>query len=513
MTDPDSYRGPRPDRPASGRYVIGLDSSTQSVKAVVWDAEGRPVAEGRASHTIRTPDAIRAEQDAGEWWTAAQAALRAATAQIDPATLDGLAISNQRETMVFTDHAGMPLAPATLWFDRRAKASVADMTRVLGEGAMHRITGKPVDVVPCAYRLHHFAATDPALMARVERVLSVHDLLTLHLTGAPAATWTSADNFGLFDIAGKHWSDKVMGAIGLPLSLLPPVHRPGARVGTVSAAAAALTGLPEGLPVFAAGGDGHCAALGAGAVTPGTVYLNLGTALVGGAWSANPDLSRYWRTLISQTGEGYLLETVQLAGAFFVNWLIDTFGGGRADPSVFTRLESQAAALPVGSGGVTVCSYLTGVMDPHWDETARATFTGLSADTGMGHLYRASLEALTLEFARALAQMRGAGVPLSRIVVIGGGASSKLWQKMIADATGLPVFRGRSDEASALGAGISAAVGAGWYDGFAGAADGMTAPTLASVPDPAAAADWAALSARQAGVYPANRAFSTPSAG
>ncbi|MFO1137621.1 MAG: FGGY-family carbohydrate kinase [Paracoccus sp. (in: a-proteobacteria)] len=487
------------------RLVIGIDSSTQSVKAIAWSRDGTPMAEGRATHDIHVPSPLIAEQDARQWWSAAQEALRQLTAQIDMARVDAMAISNQRETMVLTDAGGDPIAPATVWLDRRSRDAVDMLAAEVGRDRLHQITGKPVDTIPCVYRLRHFRAHTPELLDRAAHVYSVHDFLTRKLTGTASASWTSADPFGLFDIAAKQWSPEILAALGVPVTKLPPAHRPGSRIGSVTAGAAAATGLPQGLAVFAAGGDGHCAGLGSGVIAPGTMYLNLGTALVAGAWSPNPELSSYWRTLTSPTGEGYILETAQRGGAYFVNWLVDTFAGGRSDPAVFARLTEAAANLPVGSEGVLVCSYLLGCMDPHWDGDARATFTGMGPDTGMGHLYRASLEAITLEYARALAQMRAAGVRIDRITTIGGGAQSKLWLRMIADATGTPVQCGLSNEASALGAGMTAAVGAGWYAGFAEAVAAMSRVADTTMPDPGAGGAWADLSRRQAQVYQANR--------
>lgn len=496
-----------------GDLVVGLDSSTQSVKAIAWSANGQPMGEGRAPLEISQPQPRHAEQDAESWWTGTCAALRELTSAIDPARIKALAISNQRETMVLTDAAGTPLAPATLWLDRRAYQMPAALAESFGGERLHRLTGKPIDVIPCLYRLAYFRRTRPELIDAAVRILDVHGFLTWRLTGVPSASWTSADAFGLFELEGKRWASELLDHIGVPMDKLPAAHRPGSAVGTVQARAAAATGLPAGTPVFAAGGDGHCAGLGVDAIRPGTAYLNLGTAVVGGVWSPTPDVSRYWRTLTGPTGEGYLLESCQRAGAFFVNWLIDTFAGGRVDPGVFGRMEHAAAALPVGSDGVTVCSYLVGCMDPHWDEDARAAFMGLGPEHGPAHVYRAGLEAITLEFARALGQARETGLPVERIVAIGGGASSPAWVKMVADSTGIPVARGLSNEASALGAGISAAVGLGWYDGFADAAAAMTRTAEQTDPDPGAAPAWAALSRRQAAVYHADRAMRAALAG
>lgn len=499
-----------PDRE---RFVIGIDSSTQSVKAIAWTQDGRCHAEGRAPLTINTPNSLRAEQNADDWWTAACAALQSLMRQVDPALIDGIAISNQRETMVLVDADDRPLAPATLWLDRRAHELVSVLANELGRGRLHAISGKPIDVIPCVYRLRYFREHEPELLDKAARILSVHDFLTLKLTGSASASWTSADPFGILDIERKTWSREILDHLVIPVEKLPSLHAPGTAIGQITTSAAEATGLRPGTPVFAGGGDGNCAGLGVNAIQEGAVYLNLGTAVVGGLWSATPELSNYWRTLVSPSGEGYLLESCQRGGAYFFNWLLDAFAGGRGDPGVFERLESEAIRLPVGSNGVTVCSYLVGCMDPHWDDTARATFSGMGPDTGIGHLYRASMEAITLEFARSLAKMRESGANADRLFVIGGGAESRLWRKMVADATGLPVIRSLSNEASALGAGMSAAVGAGWYDGFKATANAMTRLAEEIPPDPTARPLWDDLSERQGRLYRATRHETAPAAG
>lgn len=487
------------------RYVIGLDSSTQSVKAVAWTADGTPRAEGRAPHRISTPHPLKAEQNAEDWWSAACDALSSLLRQIDSHRVDGVAISNQRETMVLLGVDRKPLSPATLWLDRRAQDIVQPFADEFGSERLHAISGKPIDVIPCVYRLRYYRQHEPELLDRAAQILSVHDFLTQKLTGEAAASWTSADPFGILDIEAKQWSREILDHLDIPLSKLPPLHRPGTLIGRVTADAAAATGLAAGVPVYAGGGDGHCAGLGVNVIEPGVVYLNLGTAVVGGCWTPTRKLSRYWRTLVSPSGEGYLLESCQRGGAYFVNWLLDTFAGGRSDPAIFERLEAEAASLDVGSGGVTVCSYLMSCMDPHWDADARATFSGMGPETGMGHLYRASMEAITLEFVRSLSEMKSMGVAADRIFVIGGGAGSALWRQMIADASGLPVIRSLSNEASALGAGMSAAIGAGWYGHFGEAAGAMSRLAEQIDPRPAAAQAWAALSRRQANLYQATR--------
>jgi len=484
-----------------GDLVIGLDSSTQSTKAIAWSREGEPVAEGRAPVESHNPGPGRVEQHSEDWWHSACTALKGVFAQVDPRRIAGLAVSNQRETVAFMDEEGREVRPAIVWLDERATEALPVVVQEFGGDRLHRITGKPVDITPVVYRLSWMKRQEPQTLARTARILDVHGFLTAHLTGRAAASWTSADPFGVLDIGSKTWSRPILEYLDLPAQCFADLVAPGARVGTVTASAARATGLISGTPVVAAGGDGQCAGLGVNAIRPGTVYLNLGTAIITGAWSADAQIGPWWRTMTSPTGEGYFLEGCQRAGAFFINWLIDNFAGGRDDRAIFDRLENEARAIPVGSAGVTVCPYLTGCMDPHWDPEARAAVSGLGASHGMGHLYRASLEALTLESARCVEAMTQNGLAPQQIIAVGGGANSPTWVRMFADATGLPLTRSESPEASALGAGISAAVGVGWFDSFALAAAAMCREGETIRPDPARADEWAALSLRQAGAY------------
>ncbi len=481
--------------------VIGIDSSTQSTKAIAWTREGEALAEGRAPIPMEMPHPGHVEQHAGDWWKSARDALRELTGRIDASRVAGMAVSNQRETVAFLDAGGEPVRPAMVWLDQRATEEVQPFSRRLGADRLHRITGKPIDVTPVAYRLAWLRRHAPEDLLATALITDVQGLLALRLTGAATVSWTSADPFGVLDIEAKEWSRPILDALDLAQAQFGALVPPGAAMGAVTEGAAEETGLEAGTPLFAGGGDGQCAGLGVNAVRPGAVYLNLGTAIITGTWSGEPNISKTWRTVISPTGEGYFLEGCQRAGTLLIDWFIDNFAGGRADPGVFAELEAGAAALPVGSEGVVVCPYLSGCMDPHWDPAARASVSGLTPTHGKRHVYRAILEALTLETARTVAAWDRSGLNPERIVAVGGGAQNRLWTRMIADATGLPLAVSDSLEASSLGAGMSAAVGCGWFAGFAQAAAAMSGVDRVVRPDPTARQEWDAATRRQAGAY------------
>ena len=455
-------------------FVIGIDSSTQSTKAIAWDCNGNSLAEGRSSIPMSELGDGGFEQNPEDWWVSFIAAVSELGTQIDLSKARAIAISNQRETVGFLDQNGEAIRPALVWLDERARDSVAEFNAEFSPEFLHRITGKPPDLTPVVYRLYWLAKHEPGTLAATHIIVDVHGYLTLRLTGKYCASWTSADPMGCFDITTKEWSEEIIFSIGLSRSQFAGAMQPGSCIGMVSEAAAEATGLPRGLVVIAAGGDGQCAGLGVNAVRAGRAYLNLGTAQIMGAWGAEPIAARDWRTMCSPTGDGYFYEGVLRAGTFLIDWFVRKFLASESDPAVLSALEDQASELPVGSHGVVVSPYLSGCMNPHWRMDAAAAIVGMRADHGSCHVYRAILEALTGEAVRTVIAMKARGVAIDRIIAVGGGANSRLWCQMLADASGLPLQVSDSLEASSLGAAVTAAKGLGWYPDFDSAAAGMT---------------------------------------
>ncbi|MGF1624158.1 MAG: FGGY-family carbohydrate kinase [Alphaproteobacteria bacterium] len=485
--------------------VIGLDSSTQSTKAIAWTRDGVEVAHGRAPLTLHNPALFCFEQDPEDWWTTCCVALKALLSQVDPKRIAGLAIANQRETVAFIDAAGHSVRPAMIWLDERARDFVAPLVARIGHTRLHQISGRPPDVIPVLFRLAWMRQHEPDLFARTAWFADVQGFLVQRLTGRRRTGWTSADPFGMFDLQERRWSPQLLSELGLAEDRLSETHRPGAELGRVTAAAAAATGLVEGTPIYAAGGDGQCAALGAGCIRSDRAYVNTGTALVGGIWSPDYVCNPAWRTEMAAQGEGYVFETCVRSGAFLINWFTDQLLGSTDRPATLAELEARAAAIPIGSDGVMALPYWSGSMDPHWDADARGCFFGLGGNHHVGHLYRALLEALTLHQVAALVEVEAqANTRIAEYVLIGGGAGSALWRQMFADASGLPVLIGATLEASSLGAAMTAACGAGWYSSVTEAARAMVSETTTVQPVAARASDYRELLAIHRDLYAAS---------
>jgi sugar (pentulose or hexulose) kinase len=464
------------DRANRKNLVVGLDCSTTATKAIAFDKRGRIAAEARASNPLFSPKPGYYEQNARDWWTSAQKALRLMTGKINPERIAALAIANQRETFVALNQNERPVRPAIVWLDERCKCEVEPFSKKIGKDNIHRITGKPVDYAPVVYRLAWMKKHEPDLFQQIHKICDVQTYLVSRLTGHFRTSWASADPLGLFDMRRRKWSPQIMRALELDESRLPEVYRPGSAIGKTTELAAKVTGLPTETPIIAGGGDGQAAGLGVNALSTENAYLNLGTAVVAGIYGLQYKTSKAFRTMSSCSETGYYFECSLRAGTFAVDWLIRSILAidPRVQPDIYLQLEQEARQVPAGSDGLLFLPYLCGAMNPYWDMNARGIFAGLSASHHRGHMYRSILEGIAFEQLLAILSVEKAiGRRVQSLIVIGGGAASDLWRHIFADITGKTVCLPKITEASALGAAIAAAVGAGWYQSFSEAANAM----------------------------------------
>ncbi|MEM1029336.1 MAG: FGGY-family carbohydrate kinase [Myxococcota bacterium] len=446
-------RGPR-------AVVLGVDSSTTGCKVLAFDREGAVAAEGRAPHRLDRVGTDGFEQDASAWWTAMRAACEAA--RVGDLSVEAVCLTHQRETAVFVDREGAPVGPAVVWMDKRSATRVAAFT---GDRARFAaVTGKPVSTTPSVFKLSERLAAGAVAAAHVDGVREVHGFLAERLVGAPVTSTASAGPMGLVDLQRGTWARdlaaEVLGPVAAASWSWPRLVTPSTVMGPLTPAAAEALGLPAGIPVVAGAGDGQCAGLGAGITEPGRAYLNLGTAVVSGALSATYDHGLGYRTMVAAVPGHYLRETDLQGGTLTLTWLTETLLGGAVSR---TALEAEAAGIDPGAEGLVLVPYLAGVMNPYWDDTAAGVLVGLRPHHGPAHFYRAALEGIALEVRLHLEALVAAGADLDEVVLMGGGSRSDLWCQILADVIGRPLVRAVTPEATALGAGLLAAVGAGWH--------------------------------------------------
>lgn len=471
--------------------IIGLDCSTSSCKAIVWDLHGKAVSTGRCSIPTLRPHPVWHEQSAESWWAATQQAISEAVSQINPVRLAAISISVQRETFVPVDVRGKPLRNAILWMDERARPLLDELKQQYGKDHFHQITGKPFSGNLSVGKIAWLRQYEPEVYGNVYKFLDVHGFLVYSLTGKFSTSWGCADPMGLFDMTHKQWSEEILAGLGLFTGHFPSTIPPAAIIGEITTEAAVACQLPPGLLVAAGLGDGQAAGLGANVTGSGEAYLNLGTAIVSGSYTHQYIVNNAFRSMIGGIPGTYYLETVLLGGTYLINWFVDTLAGFKGqdlgiDLKTEEILDTVTKKVPPGALGLMLVPYWNSAMNPYWDAAASGIMVGWRGDHQRQHIYRAILEGIAFE-----QRLQTQGVEdalknvINRFVVVGGGSSSDLWRQIIADITGKPLFRSQTTEASALGAGILAATAAGFFPGLKEAAESMTSISTQPIePDP-----------------------------
>jgi xylulokinase len=466
-------------------FVLGIDVSTTATKAVLIDDAGAVRAIGVAEYEFAAPQPLWSEQDPRLWWDAAQVAIRAALASAAVRAEDVVAVglTGQMHGAVLLDAAGEVLRPAILWNDQRTGAECELIRQAVGPRRLIEITGN--DALPgfTAPKLVWVREHEPGIWARIAHLLLPKDYVRLQLTGDYAVDVADGAGTLLFDLAARTWSGEVVAALGIDPAWLPATFEGPAVTGLLSAEAAAATGLRPGTPVVAGGGDQAANGVGVGVVAPGTMALSLGTSGVVFAPTDRPIFDPLGRVhaFCHAVPDRWHFMSVMLSAAGSLRWFRDTFAPGMA----FGDLVAAAADVPAGSRGLLFLPYLSGERSPHPDPLARGAFVGLTLGHDRRHLTRAVLEGVAFGLRDGLDLMVAAGLPApAQIRASGGGTASPLWRQILADVLDAQIATVRTTEGAAYGAGLLAAVGAGWYPDVESATGALVGATPSAEPGP-----------------------------
>ena len=484
-------------------HVLGIDVSTTATKAVLIDDSGVVRGVGASEYGFEVPQPLWSEQEPGLWWDGAVAAIRSVLESTGVAGEDVAAIglTGQMHGAVLLDRAGEALRPAILWNDQRTGAECDSIRRAVGPERLIAITGNDALTGFTAPKLVWVRDNERDVWNRVAHVLLPKDYLRLRLTGDYALDKADGAGTLLFDLAARDWSPEVLEALEIDPAWLPPTFEGPTVTGSITAPAAAATGLRAGTPVVAGGGDQAANAVGVGAVTEGTVALSLGTSGVLFATTNRPLFEPAGRVhaFCHAVPDRWHMMSVMLSAAGSLRWFRDALAPGVE----FADLVAPAAEVPPGSDGLVFLPYLTGERSPHPDPLARGAFVGLTVGHDRRHLTRAVLEGVAFGLRDGLDLMIEAGMAAPRqIRASGGGTASELWRQILADVLGAEIATVNTSEGAAYGAGLLAAVGAGWYPSVEAAAAELVRATPVAAPGPDAERYVEALEVYR-GLYPA----------
>jgi ribulokinase len=476
-------------------YFLGIDAGTEAVKAGLFDRAGRRIAIGSRAYKTAFPRPGWAEQDPDEWWDSLVGAVRdcLGIARVDAHEIAGISADATTSTLVPMGADGRPLRHALLWMDVRS-ARQAEAIFATGHAAL-RCCLAGVNAEWMLPKVLWLKQNEPDTYAAMQYLLEYTDWIAYRLTGRYTLNINTTAQRWFYHTPSGGWPIDFYGQVGLPgveKKFPPDVMRIGEVVGPLTAEAAAVLGLPTGIPVAAGGGDAFIGILGQGVAKPGDLGVIMGSSNV---LSALADDEFHIPGVFGGFPEALipglcLVEAGQVSTGSILAWFRRNFGhGAEIDAaargiSVYRLLDEEAAVVPPGSKGLIVLDYFQGNRTPHTDPYARGAIWGLSLQSGRAEVFRALMEGVAYGMADILATFDANDFFIERIIASGGATRSPVFMQIYVDVTGMPMTTTRETEASLLGSAIVAAVGAGAYPDLPAATAAMVTTDQEYRPDP-----------------------------
>jgi xylulokinase len=416
---------------------VGIDLGTSGVKAVLVDEAQRIVGTASAALQVERARPLWSEQDPEAWWRATDDVMRALRASHgkELGAVRGIGLSGQMHGAVLLDDDDAVLRPAILWNDGRSAEACVELER--REPALRRITGNLAMPGFTAPKLVWVEAHEPAIFARTSTVLLPKDYLRLRMTGVRATDLSDASGTCWLDVAHRTWSEAMLAATHLSPRAMPALFEGTAPTGTLRGEVAAAWGMSTSTIVAAGAGDNAAGAAGAGVVAPGTALLSLGTSgvlFVSNAGFA-PNPAQGVHAFCHCFPQRFHQMAVILSAASALTWVTKLVGAHDEG-----ALLAEVEAKPDGDAGVVFLPYLSGERTPHNDPNAQGVLFGLTHDVDRAAIARAVLEGVAFAFADGQDALGATARDVDAIQVIGGGARSALWGRILASALDKPLL-------------------------------------------------------------------------
>lgn len=454
--------------------LLAHDLGTTGNKATLFTAGGEMLKSVTRPYGVRFSPGGRAEQNPEDWWEAVCATTRELLREFNPRQVKAVSFSGQMMGIVCVDKQGGLLRDAIIWADTRSTEQEAQLRRAMDPGEFYQICGHRPSASYSLTKLMWVRDNEPDTFSRIHKVLHAKDYIVLKLTGEFLSEYSDASGTNAFDIRALAWSDKILAAAQIDPSLFPDVFPSTHVAGTVTRAASALCGLPEGIPVVIGGGDGVCASVGAGSVTEGAAYNYMGSSSWICVASREPVFDPEMRTFNwVHMVPGYYAPcgTMQAAGNS-MQYARDLFchqqkmEAKEQGVSAYGLIDKLAEQSPVGANGLLFLPYLLGERSPWWNPDAKGSLIGLTMSHTQSDVMRAVEEGILLNLGIILECLQRQ-VEIRSINVIGGLARGAIVRRMAADIFGTEICKLRHlEEATSMGAAITAGVGAGILKDF-----------------------------------------------
>jgi autoinducer-2 kinase len=444
-------------------HLMAIDCGSGGVKCFIVNSKGRIVFQ------------VGVEWNRDDWnteigWRAITKAIRKtlADSNIEPGEVAGISTTSMREEFVLLDKRGKEIL---LKITPDIYAHGDELNERLGE-KIYRISGHwPVSGWIAAAKMAWLKDSHPEALDKAHLFLMISDWAGYMLGGIPYTEGSSACETSLFDVERGDWSWKLLDELGLPLGIFPKVVKNATQVAQITEKAAKSTTLVEGTPVLVGGADTQCGLIGCGAVNPGDVIVVGGTTTPVQMVTEKPVLDKYGRTWTNMhaVDDRWILESNAGRTGWVYRWFRDNILCEKPSMRIYEMMNTLAAGSPPGSNGVKVYMgpHVFNAGPPYWkgdtlgDSPVPPAILGSSRFT-RGDLARAILEANCYAVKANLEQLTEiTGVKAKILGFCGGNSKAEIWSNIQAAVLDAPIQMPKERDATAVGAAVCAAVGAG----------------------------------------------------
>lgn len=453
-------------------YTLGIDIGTYESKgALVCVRTGRIVAQAAHPHEMLVPRPGWAEHRPEEdWWGDTVRIIRRLIAEngIDPNDVAALAVSAIGPCMLPVDADGSPLMNGVLYgVDTRADKEIAHLNAGIGEDEILATCGNALTSQSVGPKILWLKRNHPDLYARTHKILTSTSFITHRLTGEYVIDHYTAANFSpLYDVGRLGWSDALTDEI-VPLDRLPKLSWSCEIAGSVTAWAAAETGLVEGTPVTCGTIDAAAEAVSVGVRDPGDMMMMYGSTVFVIQVTDEPVRDPHlWYAPWLVPGQHASMAGLATSGTL-THWFRDQFAGDLRREEAFPMLAAEAAESPPCSNGLIVLPYFSGERTPIHDPKAKGVLFGLNLTHTRGDIYRALIEGIAMGTAHVIETYRDANARPERILAVGGGTRNSLWLQSTSDFGDVPQTVSRISVGASYGDAFLAALAVGqaqWED-------------------------------------------------
>ena len=436
-------------------YYLGLDLGTGSLKTVLFDVNGKEIAQAIMEYPLYQPHNGWSEQEPEDWFHASVKTIRSVMEEsgVPKEDVKGIGMSGQMMGAIMLDKDGNALRRAILWNDGRTTESCEHVREIVGDDLFMKYSCTPARPGLTAAKIQWVKDNQPDLYAQVAHILLPKDYLRYRFTGEYATEVSDASATQILDVPNRCWSDEILAAMDIKESVMGKVYESQEITGYLLPEVAEAMGLTTKTAVVGGASDNASAGVGTGIVAPGRAMTTIGTSGTVFAFSEKPVIDQnqtVYTFCMPVPGAWHFMGSVNSCGASLKWWRNNFY----PQDLEYEEINKDAISSSPGANRLIYLPYLNGEQSPHFNLTCRGSFVGLAAIHTKADMTRAVMEGATYALRDIMTGIRNTGIEPDNVRMCGGGSKSPFWRQLMADIYGLPVLlpdMKNSENSAALG--------------------------------------------------------------